>query len=375
MSTHALAKALLVLSISCFCGSISFAATPPPPSGGTTPTVGGTTGSTGSDIGNIRSGGTLPPPVGPPSGGTLPPPAPLSGPTGTGPTQSTTILHKVNSNIQTPTIGIMTTDVPGGDYSKFPSCPGDPSNSAQATKSPICPDLNGNYAPGHSEADKNCPDQCTVTTSVNKSSKTTNHQVCAGTGAGSICINIPVTTTDFDVKPGVCPAGYITATTFKVSDEYAYSDSTVTVNPQNMTEMTNYTNNGYICQGGTYSNIYKTPCVSGVGDNNRKWNNGAILNGETGWGNDNNNYGGNMPNEPNKVVVMYYGFPSCYTAGALCGRKLDTPIDCGVSGSYFWTYDYQQISCTRPPGVYPTGYKIPASQLCILVKSQWQKIN
>jgi hypothetical protein len=218
---------------------------------------------------------------------------------------------------------------------KYPSqtvtSPAIDNNSWQAALSPCpttptnCPDIN--VDPNSQAYDPpTCPKACSVT------------QVYQGAVA--------------TFKNAICPPGYTQVASYNSQPEYAWSDNPPVKTPSDMSEYYQYNATpGYTCSGNGNSEYWRDSC-----DASRKWGNYA--------------YTDQLPDANGNVVYIVNIQEDCYTSGSNCASGLRA--SCSTSGALSrYTYQYQRVICTAPPGNYPTGQYIPGSVACARVTPTW----
>lgn len=271
----------------------------------------------------------------------------------------------------------------------LPSCPGDPSNSAAASK-PICPDVNNKWTQnltdgknimitGGSAYDnkmnplpalaKYCPDLCTSTRFI--------HYMTSSSNTG-------VTYNRVDqFKPAICPPGYSQVAALKSDFDVVYNNSTVFLLPTDDTQRIAYEKQGADCDKySTQKNTARPYC---------SYSSNTTVKSQTNECNFNNNgYGFKyLPNG----TMMYGKWTNCegaigahdrygcFQAGdSTCTKYLVLPgvqsnLRCDAQPGYstkFMGNVFVKVICALPPGYYLSANTVPTKVVCSRVKTIWQ---
>lgn len=187
-----------------------------------------------------------------------------------------------------------------------------------------CPTINTNPNNPSEYDPPTCPKACSVTQS-------------------------PYTGPTADFKNAICPPGYSQVGSFNSQPEYAWSTNPPSKTPTDMSEYNQYTTTGYSCAGNGTDESWRDSC-----DASRKWGNGV--------------YTDQMSTASGNVVYIRNIQEDCYTS---CETKVNTNCSNKLSVSQY-TYKFQRVICTAPPGNYPTGNYLPGSVACARNTPTWQ---
>ena len=271
----------------------------------------------------------------------------------------------------------------------LPSCPGDPSNSAAASK-PICPDVNNKWTQnltdgknimimGGSAYDgkmnplpaltKYCPDLCTSTRFI--------HYLSSSSNTG-------VTYNRVDqFKPAICPPGYSQVAALKSDFDVTYNNTTVFLLPTDDTQRVAYENQGADCNKySTQKQVPRAFC---------SYSGSMTVKSQTNECNFNNN--GYGLKYLQNGTAMYGKWTSCegvesahksngcYTpTDSTCTQLIVAPgttadLKCAANLGYatkFANNSFVKVICALPPGYYLSANTVPTKVVCSRVKTVWQ---
>jgi hypothetical protein len=215
------------------------------------------------------------------------------------------------------------------DDDTYPTCPSTISS---------CQDINGKYVGTCPYPDKTkcCPENCRA--------ERTGQCVNGPSGRNAFPDQCVANSDPDDHSPiykniveAVCPGGYSTIASYRMSREITYVSGQNTVYPTSQTEYDQYVSWGYVCDypvqvTSTRSACYKTyPYLEG--DDVQIDGHWAILS-----------------EDPEQVPGKH----------------------CSDSDKHKWNVRYQPYFCNSPAGVYPTANVVPTGVICSRIQTQWQ---